>query len=1128
MSQLAQRLIMAAGGAKKETTYVDDVFSTYLYEGTGQSNAVLNGIKIGNANAGTSVDFDAASSDALITSHSNDFDFGSGDFTIEAWIKPTNAQQVDPSMVALWNFPDGRRSWGIFGNTGGSVITYNGSVRGVVSPDGQYATRTEIIGTLTINSWNHVAFIRNGNTLNFFINGVSQGTASYTGSVYNNASDGVMIGSMGDAADIRNKFDGNISNVRVVKGTALYTSNFTPPTAALKSVSNTKLLCCNGSTTTSTTVNTSGGMTALNTPTMSVGPFTATDGKGGMVWCKQRDGGNYILTDTVRGAGKGILSNSTDSSSNNLLELASFNNNGFSLGSNYQVNTDDAFYASWTWAINEGFFDVVTWTGNNTGGRTIPHNLGSVPGCIIVKNTSSNVDWAVWHRAAAELNATNTLKLNTNGAAATNNTYFDNGSTPPTKDNFTVHTSNRVNAVGETYVAYVYAGGESTAATARSVAFSSTGTNDGAKSLTIAGSSGTNFGSGDFTMECWFKDTRTNDHAGLDVIFSMSGYNNGYSGNSFTIYTYGGGFRFFDRTGGNYEPTLSTQGTNLFGQIGQWHHFAWTRSGSGSNNNTVWVDGNVHATFTNTRNYTDGQNFYIGANDYNNTGTPDQFGFNGKISNVRITKGQAIYTSAFKPSTEPLTTTTGGATASNVKIICCNNSSITGSSLTSGTISSTNTPTASIESPFDDPNGFKFGEEGDQNIIKCGSYGGNGSEAVDVNIGWEPSWVMIKNASTAENWFMFDNMRGVVTGGNDNRLQADETGEEFTTFDYIEFNPTGFKVNANATAGVNGSGNTMTYIALRRPDGYVGKPPEAGTDVFAMDTGNASSTIPNFDSGFPVGFAFMKTPASSGDWYTGARLLGEKYVRTNSANVEADWGGGFDWDSNVGWLKSSAVSGWQSWMWKRHAGFDVVCYEGLGFAGQQVPHNLSKVPEMMWVKRRDGANRDWQIYHKGSNGGTNPERYKLLLNTSAAETLSTTAWASTAPTSSHISLGHSSDVNGDGSNYIAMLFASVEGISKVGSYTGSSYDVTINLGFTPRFLMVKAYNTSSGNQRWTVFDSLRGMGAGSNDNRMYLDDTQAQQTGDYITSVSATGITMKTNFSYTNSNGYQYIYYAHA
>ena len=54
------------------------------------------------------------------------------------------------------------------------------------------------------------------------------------------------------------------------------------------------------------------------------------------------------------------------------------------------------------------------------------------------------------------------------------------------------------------------------------------------------------------------------------------------------------------------------------------------------------------------------------------------------------------------------------------------------------------------------------------------------------------------------------------------------------------------------------------------------------------------------------------------------------------------------------------------------------------------------------------------------------------------------------------------------------------------------------------------------------------MGVGSNDKRMYLDDSQAQQTGDYITSVSSTGITMKTNYSYTNSNGYQYIYYAHA
>ena len=209
---------------------------------TAQSESV-NGFTTGT------IDFDG-SGDFLNTSGGSDFDFGSGDFTVEAWIRPTNATQTDPSMVSLWNFPQGRRSWGIFGNTGGSPSSYNGAVRGTVSPDGQFATRTEITGTLTLNSWNHVAFTRSGNTLYFFINGNSQGTASYTGSVYSNTQDSVMVGAMGNPSDPRNDFNGKISNVRVIKGTALYTSNFTSPTAPLTEVTNTKLLCCQDSSST--------------------------------------------------------------------------------------------------------------------------------------------------------------------------------------------------------------------------------------------------------------------------------------------------------------------------------------------------------------------------------------------------------------------------------------------------------------------------------------------------------------------------------------------------------------------------------------------------------------------------------------------------------------------------------------------------------------------------------------------------------------------------------------------------------------------------------------------------------------------------------------------------------------
>ena len=232
---------------------------------TTASSESVNGFTTG------AITFDG-SGDFLYTSHSNDYDFGSGDFTVEAWVRPTNATQTDPSMVALWNFPDGRRSWGIFGNTGGSPTSYNGAVRGTVSPDGQFATRTEITGTLTLNSWNHVAFVRNGNTLNFFINGVSQGTASYTGSVYNNTSDGVMIGAMGDSAGGNNYFNGNISNVRVVKGTCLYTVNFTPPTAALTNVTNTKLLCCQDSSSTSGAAVNSGSISANGEVFATLGP----------------------------------------------------------------------------------------------------------------------------------------------------------------------------------------------------------------------------------------------------------------------------------------------------------------------------------------------------------------------------------------------------------------------------------------------------------------------------------------------------------------------------------------------------------------------------------------------------------------------------------------------------------------------------------------------------------------------------------------------------------------------------------------------------------------------------------------------------------------------------------------
>ena len=95
-----------------------------------------------------------------------------------------------------------------------------------------------------VNAWSHFAYTRSGSTFELFLDGVSQGTqtSSANGSTNNN----IVLGENGGNAD--RDFQGFLSNVRIIKGTALYTSNFTPPTKPLTEVTNTKLLCCQSNT----------------------------------------------------------------------------------------------------------------------------------------------------------------------------------------------------------------------------------------------------------------------------------------------------------------------------------------------------------------------------------------------------------------------------------------------------------------------------------------------------------------------------------------------------------------------------------------------------------------------------------------------------------------------------------------------------------------------------------------------------------------------------------------------------------------------------------------------------------------------------------------------------------------
>jgi hypothetical protein len=415
-----------------------------------------------------------------------------------------------------------------------------------------------------------------------------------------------------------------------------------------------------------------------------------------------------------------------------------------------------------------------------------------------------------------------------------------------------------------------------------------------------------------------------------------------------------------------------------------------------------------------------------------------------------------------------------------------------------------------------------YGENEDQSIIKCGSYSGNGSETngTEVNLGWEPQWLLVKNYTLGERWGIIDSMRGLTDNGS-NVLFPNQTTAEDVGANSAYVTSTGFKL-ATTNNEWNGSGHTYVYMAIRRSDGYVGKPADAGTDVFAMDTGNGSSTIPNFDSGFPIDFALVKKPATVQDWYVGSRLTQKKFMYTNGTSGEGD-SSEFLFDSNVGWMKGTANdSTYQSWMWKRHAGFDVVTYKGNGSEHHSIYHSLNNTPQMIWIKRRDSA-VNWHVFHIGLNGGSAPQDRSINLNLGSPESTNA-AFNDYLPTSNQFKVGLNNETNANNGKFLAILFGSVDGVSKVGYYSGSDSSQTITTGFQPRFVIIRRNNTT---QDWVLLDTLRGWASG-NDTRLELNQNAAQNNNTDFGAPISTGFTLEGATAKCNASGGEFIYYAHA
>jgi hypothetical protein len=171
-------------------------------------------------------------------------------------------------------------------------------------------------------------------------------------------------------------------------------------------------------------------------------------GQGGLVWIKKRSAaGSHSLFDTARGANLRLISN--DTAAQDSVNL-SFTSTGFS---NYTFDSA-VTYASWTFREQPKFFDVVTYTGNGGASQTINHNLGSVPGCMIVKSTSAVNNWKVYHRSLGTPAYEYNLNLNTSDPRDFSTSRW---ASDPTSTTFSVASNTDVNASGVTYVAYLFA-----------------------------------------------------------------------------------------------------------------------------------------------------------------------------------------------------------------------------------------------------------------------------------------------------------------------------------------------------------------------------------------------------------------------------------------------------------------------------------------------------------------------------------------------------------------------------------------------------------------------------------------------------------------------------------------------
>jgi len=588
------------------------------------------------------------SGDYLTVSDNAALELGSGDWTLECWYYQSSTTTYR-ALIGKSGTSAQYASYLLQINS--TTPTFYLSTTG-----SSYAVTISSSINITNDSWYHFAVVRNGSTITLYVNGVSGGTATYSSTPY----DGTYNFAVGAYGNGEYPAHGYVSNARLVKGTAVYTANFTVPTTPLTAITNTSLLTCQANRFLDASSN---AFAITRNGDVSVQPFSPFN--------------PTTAYSTSAVGGSGYFDGSGD-----YLETPS--NAAFTLGSSGDFTVECWVYATATPGNYAPF--MTTWSDANTG---YPNRwfigvhdskikwYNDAGGSAIAD--SVNIPLNTWiHVAAVRSGSTITLYKNgvSLGTQTTSQSYTTQGSvkagysgtggayfygyisdarvvkgsavytsafTPPTAPLTAIaNTSLLTNFTNAGIFDNAADADYETVGNAQiSTSVKKYGTGsmafDGTGDYLVTDAPSTQlyaFGTGDFTIEFWLYLNST----GVQQIFSMQGSSSYQTAPDIYIDT-GGVLKFQVGSNGNVITggTLSTS---------TWYHIALCRY---SGSTKMYIDGvQTGSTYSDTNNYVCvAGRPVIGIYAYNLLSYP----INGYIDDLRVTKGIARYTSNFTPPT---------------------------------------------------------------------------------------------------------------------------------------------------------------------------------------------------------------------------------------------------------------------------------------------------------------------------------------------------------------------------------------------------------------------------------------------------------------------------------------------